>query len=297
APRNVSAAGAGGHRHPRPADAVGFLDRARHRRTQAAAALSRRGNARGAAGCAIPRSATTAERARARRGFRRRRASAHDRRSDDRRAPFPGPHAIGGHGRAARRCFRPGHADESAQHHRRSISELAAQAERAARILGVEPSFWSAHPDAAQGKAAAGAARPASRRGRPQVARPLRGMNIPRATYRVQLHRDFGFADAAALVPYLAALGISHIYLSPWLKARPGSTHGYDIVDHSQLNPELGSEDDFAALAAALAAPGIAQMADIVPNHMGFMGSDNVWWLDVLENGRASQYAGYFDID
>ena len=122
-------------------------------------------------------------------------------------------------------------------------------------------------------------------------------MNIPRATYRVQLHRDFGFADAAALVPYLADLGISHIYLSPWLKARPGSTHGYDIVDHSQLNPELGSEDDFAALAAALAAHGMAQMADIVPNHMGVMGSDNVWWLDVLENGRASQYAGYFDID
>ena len=122
-------------------------------------------------------------------------------------------------------------------------------------------------------------------------------MNIPRATYRVQLHRDFGFADAAALVPYLAALGISHIYLSPWLKARPGSTHGYDIVDHSQLNPELGSEDDFAALAAALAAHGMAQMADIVPNHMGVMGSDNAWWLDVLENGRASQYAGHFDID
>jgi len=76
-------------------------------------------------------------------------------------------------------------------------------------------------------------------------------MNIPRATYRVQLHRDFGFADAAALVPYLADLGISHIYLSPWLKARPGSTHGYDIVDHSQLNPELGSEDDFRAMVEA----------------------------------------------
>ncbi len=122
-------------------------------------------------------------------------------------------------------------------------------------------------------------------------------MNIPRATYRLQLHRDFGFADATALVPYLAELGISHIYLSPWLKARPGSTHGYDIVDHGQLNPELGSDDDFAALAASLAAHGMGQMADIVPNHMGVMGSDNAWWLDVLENGRASQYAGYFDID
>ncbi len=122
-------------------------------------------------------------------------------------------------------------------------------------------------------------------------------MIIPRATYRLQLHRDFGFGDATALVPYLAALGISHVYLSPWLKARPGSTHGYDIVDHSQLNPELGSEAEFAALAAALAAHGMGQMADIVPNHMGVMGGDNPWWLDVLENGRASKFAGYFDID
>ena len=122
-------------------------------------------------------------------------------------------------------------------------------------------------------------------------------MNIPRATYRLQLHRDFGFADATALVPYLAELGISHIYLSPWLKARPGSTHGYDIVDHGRLNPELGSDDDFAALAASLAAHAMGQMADIVPNHMGVMGSDNAWWLDVLENGRASRFAGYFDID
>jgi (1->4)-alpha-D-glucan 1-alpha-D-glucosylmutase len=122
-------------------------------------------------------------------------------------------------------------------------------------------------------------------------------MNIPRATYRLQLHRDFGFADATALVPYLAELGISHIYLSPWLKARPGSPHGYDIVDHGRLNPELGSDDDFAALAASLAVHDMGQMADIVPNHMGVMGSDNAWWLDVLENGRASQYAGYFDID
>ncbi|HEY2864425.1 MAG TPA: malto-oligosyltrehalose synthase [Casimicrobiaceae bacterium] len=122
-------------------------------------------------------------------------------------------------------------------------------------------------------------------------------MNVPRATYRLQLHRGFGFADAGALVPYLAALGISHIYLSPWLKARPGSTHGYDIVDHGRLNPELGSDDDFAALASALDAHGMGQMADIVPNHMGIMGGDNAWWLDVLENGRASKHAGFFDID
>ncbi|MFI4951913.1 MAG: malto-oligosyltrehalose synthase [Burkholderiales bacterium] len=122
-------------------------------------------------------------------------------------------------------------------------------------------------------------------------------MKVPRATYRLQFHKDFGFVDAVALVPYLAELGISHIYASPWLKARPGSPHGYDIVDHGRLNPELGSEDDFAALAATLAAHGMGQMADVVPNHMGIMGGDNAWWLDVLENGRASTYAGYFDID
>jgi (1->4)-alpha-D-glucan 1-alpha-D-glucosylmutase len=122
-------------------------------------------------------------------------------------------------------------------------------------------------------------------------------MKIPRATYRLQLHRGFGFRDAAALVPYLADLGISHVYLSPWLKARPGSAHGYDIVDHGELNPELGSHEDFAALARDLAARGMGQMADIVPNHMGIMGGDNTWWLDVLENGRASKYGGYFDID
>ncbi|HKW79994.1 MAG TPA: alpha-amylase family glycosyl hydrolase, partial [Casimicrobiaceae bacterium] len=122
-------------------------------------------------------------------------------------------------------------------------------------------------------------------------------MKIPRATYRLQLHREFGFADAAALVPYLAELGISHLYASPWLKARPGSRHGYDIVDHGRLNPDLGSEDDFARLAATLAGHRMGQLADVVPNHMGIMASDNAWWQDVLENGRASRYADYFDID
>ena len=122
-------------------------------------------------------------------------------------------------------------------------------------------------------------------------------MKIPRATYRLQFHREFGFADATALVPYLAELGISHIYASPWLKARPGSRHGYDIVDHNRLNPDLGSDDDFTRLSAALADHHMGHLADIVPNHMGIMGSDNAWWQDVLENGRASRYADYFDID
>src|SRR5665213_3608546 len=97
----------------------------------------------------------------------------------------------------------------------------------------------------------------------------------PRATYRLQFHRGFTFADATALVDYLDALGISHIYASPILKARPGSLHGYDIVDHETLNPEIGNEAELAALSAALAARGMGLILDIVPNHMGVGGSDN----------------------
>ena len=120
---------------------------------------------------------------------------------------------------------------------------------------------------------------------------------IPRATYRLQFHKGFGFADAAALAPYLAKLGISHVYASPYLKARPGSTHGYDIVDHRQLNPELGGEADFRTMVAAFRASGIGQVLDFVPNHMGVGGADNPWWQDVLEWGPNSEYAGWFDID
>jgi (1->4)-alpha-D-glucan 1-alpha-D-glucosylmutase len=120
---------------------------------------------------------------------------------------------------------------------------------------------------------------------------------IPRATYRLQLHGGFGFAAAAQVVPYLAALGVSHVYASPFLKSRPGSTHGYDIVDHNALNPELGSWDDYRDYAQALERHGLRQLVDVVPNHMGVLESDNGWWLDVLENGRASPYAGHFDID
>ena len=120
---------------------------------------------------------------------------------------------------------------------------------------------------------------------------------IPRATYRLQFNRDFTLAQAAELVPYLAELGISHCYASPYLKARPGSGHGYDIVDHNALNPEIGSIEDFERFVAALRAHGMGQLLDMVPNHMGVMGADNGWWLDVLENGQASAYASYFDID
>ena len=119
----------------------------------------------------------------------------------------------------------------------------------------------------------------------------------PRATYRIQLTRDFGFEQTASLIPYLKELGISHLYASPFLKARPGSMHGYDIVDHDRLNPELGGEDGFARLAAALKEHGLELILDFVPNHMGVGRADNAWWLDVLEWGQNSPYANVFDID
>ena len=122
-------------------------------------------------------------------------------------------------------------------------------------------------------------------------------MTPPRATYRLQFRREFGFRDAAAIAPYLAALGVSHVYASSYLKARPDSTHGYDITDHDALNPELGTEDDFASMCASFRANGLGQILDFVPNHMGVGGSDNRRWLDVLEWGPLSDSAGWFDID
>ncbi|HET9019230.1 MAG TPA: alpha-amylase family glycosyl hydrolase, partial [Acetobacteraceae bacterium] len=122
-------------------------------------------------------------------------------------------------------------------------------------------------------------------------------MNDLRATARLQFHRDFPLDAATALVPYLHALGISHIYASPLLKSRPGSTHGYDIVDHSRIDPELGGEAALRRLMAALRAREMGLILDIVPNHMGVGGADNAWWLDVLEWGRTSPYAEFFDID
>jgi (1->4)-alpha-D-glucan 1-alpha-D-glucosylmutase len=123
------------------------------------------------------------------------------------------------------------------------------------------------------------------------------GFTEIRATYRLQFHRHFTFRDATRLVPYLATLGISHIYASPIMKARPGSPHGYDIIDHNQLNPEIGSEADFQSLIDALHAHGMGLILDFVPNHMGVGGNDNAWWLDVLEWGQESPFAAYFDIN
>lgn len=122
-------------------------------------------------------------------------------------------------------------------------------------------------------------------------------MTVPRATYRLQLNRDFNFANAKAIVPYLDELGISHAYLSPILMAQPGSTHGYDTIDHSRINPELGSIDDFRRLASALQQRQMGIILDIVPNHMGIGGAGNRLWLDVLKHGAKSRYADWFDID
>jgi len=119
----------------------------------------------------------------------------------------------------------------------------------------------------------------------------------PISTYRLQFNKEFRFVDAIALIPYLHALGISHCYASPILKARTGSPHGYDITDHNALNPEIGTEEEFYTLVGALRDHGMGLVLDTVPNHMGIGQGDNPWWQDVLENGRASAYADYFDID
>ena len=118
----------------------------------------------------------------------------------------------------------------------------------------------------------------------------------PGATYRLQLHKGFRLADAEAIVPYLHDLGITDLYLSPYLAARPGSTHGYDVFDHSRINPEVGDEADHSRLIAALAGRGMGRVLDVVPNHMGINGP-NKYWLDVLEIGPNSPYADFFDID
>jgi (1->4)-alpha-D-glucan 1-alpha-D-glucosylmutase len=120
---------------------------------------------------------------------------------------------------------------------------------------------------------------------------------VPFATYRLQFREEFGFDDAAALASYLARLGVSHVYASPYLKARPGSTHGYDIVDHDRLNPELGDDAAFRRMVSAFRENGLGQVLDFVPNHMGVGGSDNPLWLNVLEWGPDSVFAGWFDID
>ena len=130
-----------------------------------------------------------------------------------------------------------------------------------------------------------------------EVVEEVHARRLPEATYRLQFHKGFTFRDATAIVPYLRDLGVTHLYASPYLQARPGSMHGYDITNHQRLNPEVGTDADYEALVAALHEHSLGQIADIVPNHMGVLGNENPWWNDVLENGPASAYAAYFDID
>ena len=121
-------------------------------------------------------------------------------------------------------------------------------------------------------------------------------VKTPMSTYRLQLHRGFTFDDASAIAPYLWALGISHVYSSPYLQAAPDSMHGYDVVDHQRVNQELGGTEAHERFSIRLGENGLGQVLDIVPNHMA-IGSQNRFWWDVLENGASSRYASFFDID
>src|SRR6201994_4365199 len=121
-------------------------------------------------------------------------------------------------------------------------------------------------------------------------------LRIPSSTYRLQLHKDFTFDDAAGIADYLRALGGSHVYCSPYLQAAPGSMHGYDVVSHQTVNRELGGAEAHDRFCTKLGEAGLGQVLDIVPNHMS-LGKENRYWWDVLENGTSSRYASFFDID
>lgn len=129
-----------------------------------------------------------------------------------------------------------------------------------------------------------------------EASRRLAEPRIPAATYRLQLHAGFPFSQAREVIPYLRELGVTDLYAAPWLRATPGSPHGYDVVDHKDINPELGGEEGLFALAETLREHGMGQLLDYVPNHMG-IGPENTLWQDVLENGPSSIYARFFDID
>src|SRR5215470_14147117 len=120
---------------------------------------------------------------------------------------------------------------------------------------------------------------------------------IPTCTYRLQFNRWFTFSQAREIVPYLHSLGVSDVYASPYFQATPDSLHGYDIADHNSLNPVIGSREDYDAWIAELHGRSMGQVLDFVPNHVGIAEPLNEWWMDVLENGRSSRYAPYFDID
>jgi (1->4)-alpha-D-glucan 1-alpha-D-glucosylmutase len=122
-------------------------------------------------------------------------------------------------------------------------------------------------------------------------------MPVPLSTYRVQIHAGFGFDAVAAIADYLSELGVSHLYASPYLQAGKGSTHGYDVLDHSRASAEAGGAEAHERMCEALGRNGLGQILDIVPNHMSIASRENAWWWDVLENGQSSRYAAYFDVD
>jgi (1->4)-alpha-D-glucan 1-alpha-D-glucosylmutase len=124
-----------------------------------------------------------------------------------------------------------------------------------------------------------------------------RASRIPSSTYRLQFNSEFTFRDAREVVDYLHALCISDCYASSYLRAVPGSRHGYDVADPTRLNPEVGNDEEYAAWVDALKGRGMSHMLDLVPNHMGIARSSNPWWMDVLENGPSSQFARFFDIE
>jgi (1->4)-alpha-D-glucan 1-alpha-D-glucosylmutase len=140
------------------------------------------------------------------------------------------------------------------------------------------------------------AARALARRVLDAVAEDAGKTRPPLATYRVQLHRGFTFDDAVRVLPYLSALGITDLYTSPYLKAAAGSNHGYDVLDHQLINPELGGAEGHGRLARALRAQGLGHLLDVVPNHMG-IGAGNPLWMDLLENGPSATSARFFDVD
>ena len=120
---------------------------------------------------------------------------------------------------------------------------------------------------------------------------------VPASTYRLQVHREFPLTDATAIVPYLSRLGVSACYTSPYFTAAPGSTHGYDVADHNQINPEVGGAEAHGAFTAALARYEMGHVVDFVPNHMGIGTGNNARWNDLLENGPSSPSAIFFDVD
>src|SRR3954469_13381437 len=119
---------------------------------------------------------------------------------------------------------------------------------------------------------------------------------LPSATYRIQLNQYFRFADTLKILDYLHDLGVTDLYLSPILAARKGSTHGYDLIDPSRINPEIGTEEEFNALQTELQNRGMGLLLDTVPNHMA-ASAENPWWMDVLENGAQSAFAPFFGIE